>query len=257
MKVLAISQARVSSSRLPGKIFKEVTGTTLLEIHIQRLLESKRITDFILATTQNPADDIIEAFALERKLTVFRGQEEDVLDRFYCASQKVQPDWIVRVTSDCPLIDAKLIDEIVDRAITSNADYVSNTLEPTFPDGQDVEVFKIGALETAWRNAVLRSDREHVTPYIWRNSTFKGKEQFKSFNFNSATDYSRVRLTVDEQRDFETLRFIIENLGYMKGWLPYAQFYLDHLNEIENYNIQRNEGFERSLLKDHNHGNKL
>src|SRR5690606_29188359 len=152
----------------------------------------------------------------------FRGSEADVLDRFYQAVKDEKPEYVVRLTSDCPLIDSNLIDAIIQYTINKNLDYCSNTLNPGYPDGQDVEVFKFAALEKAWKEANLVSEREHVTPYIWKNSTFKKGELFSSDNFDEGFNMGHLRMTVDEQKDFNLIAHLVKALDITRPWLEYA-----------------------------------
>ncbi|MBL7931350.1 MAG: glycosyltransferase family protein [Bacteroidia bacterium] len=251
MKVLAITQARTGSTRLPGKVLKTIGKQTLLDIHIHRILKSNKIDKLLIATTLDKADDAIEKIAAEHQLPCYRGSTNDVLDRFYQAAIKYNPEWIVRITSDCPLIDANLIDEVIDMALKTNSDYASNVLEPTFPNGTDVEVFKFSALETAWKNATLKSDREHVTPYIYRNSTFRGGTLFESVNYTNPVNYANVRMTVDEEADFNVISLMVEKVGLEKDWKTYADLYLSDPEIMKlNKNIDRNEGYLKSLKDD-------
>lgn len=251
MKIMAITQARMGSTRLPGKVLKTIAGQTLLSIHIERILKSKRIEELLIATTLDQADDAIEKIAKEHKMPCYRGSTNDVLDRFYQAAIKYNPEWIVRITSDCPLIDAVLIDQVIDAALKTDSDYASNVLEPTFPNGTDVEVFKFSALENAWKNATLKSDREHVTPYIYRNSTFKGATLFKSVNFTNPVNYEHVRMTVDEEVDFKVIQIMVEKLGKEKDWKSYADLYLSDPAIMKiNEGLDRNEGYLKSLNDD-------
>ncbi len=149
IKTVLITQARTGSTRLPGKILMEVNNTPLLKIHLDRLNQSKNIDKIIVATTVNEEDDIIEKIGTDWGYEVYRGSENDVLDRFYQAVQKIKPTWVVRVTSDCPLIDPLLVDKVIEITKAENKDYGSNVIDETFPDGQDVEVFKFSALEKA------------------------------------------------------------------------------------------------------------
>lgn len=174
VNTILITQARSGSTRLPGKILKEINDESLLEIHLKRLNKCKNVSKIIVATTDKPEDKVIYDNAINQSFNSFRGSESDVLDRFYQALRNEKTDWIVRVTSDCPLIDPELVDNIIDFAIEKNVDYCANILIENFPDGQDIEVFKFSALENAWENAELLSEREHVTPYIRSNSDFKG-----------------------------------------------------------------------------------
>jgi spore coat polysaccharide biosynthesis protein SpsF (cytidylyltransferase family) len=162
--------------------------------------------------------------ALQTKCGIYRGSLTDVLDRYYQAVTNERPDYVVRITSDCPLIDAELIDEIIDCCVSGNFDYCSNTLNRTFPDGEDVEVFRFTALETAWKEATLAPDREHVTPYIWRNSTAQGGSFFASYNYTIPEDFSNIRMTVDEPSDLELIRELILAIGDDKTWRDYVSF---------------------------------
>jgi spore coat polysaccharide biosynthesis protein SpsF (cytidylyltransferase family) len=173
------------------------------------------------------------------------------LERFYLAALPENPDYVARLTSDNPLIDPFEIDRVINKCVRGNYDYVSNVLEPTFPDGIDVEVFKFSALKNAHQEAVLKSDREHVTPYIWRNSSVKGGKMFSSFSIKYHKDFSKYRLTVDTQDDFNLIENIIFHLGTNKRWLDYVN-YLSKNPELMNVNSQyeRNEGYQKSLRQD-------
>ncbi len=250
IKTVLITQARSGSTRFPGKILKEIGGKSLLQIHLNRLKECQTISKIIVATTSKPEDEIIYNMAIKWGFDASRGAELDVLDRFYKAVKNEKPHWVVRVTSDCPLIDSKLVDNIISFVQQKNVDYGSNTLVEKFPDGQDVEVFKFSALETAWKNAKLQSEREHVTPYIRNNSDFNGGIIFRAINYPYEFDYSKIRMTVDEIRDFELIEKLIENLGVDETWLKYTNYIIDNdLGKINN-SITRNEGFKISLKND-------
>ncbi|MDB0603541.1 glycosyltransferase family protein [Tenacibaculum maritimum] len=252
MKIVIVTQARTGSTRLPNKVLKTIESKTLLEIHIERIKQSKLATHIIVATTNKKEDNLIEKEAERMGISYFRGSENDVLDRFYHAVKDLHPNYIVRVTSDCPLLDSKLIDTVIKTAIDKKVDYCSNGIIETFPDGQDVEVFTFSALEKAWRNASLLSEREHVTPYIRNNSSFYNKKLFKAYNYSSlALQYKDVRMTVDEPKDFEVISSLIDKLGTYEDWEKYAELYLTN-PEISSLNgtIIRNEGYQKSLKKD-------
>jgi spore coat polysaccharide biosynthesis protein SpsF len=253
MKIIAVSQARSGSTRLPNKVLLTINKQSLLEIHLERLKQSKYITNLIVATTINPNDEQIVAICQKCKVVSSRGSEQDVLDRYYQAVKNEKADYIVRVTSDCPLIDADLVDKVITFAIDNNLDYVSNTLEPRYPDGQDVEVFTFKALEKAWKEASLFSDREHVTPYIRNNSSFYKKRLFSSDNFcDISENYETIRMTVDEQKDFQLIQTLIELIGTKKDWLTYTQTIQENQQLIDiNKGILRNEGYLKSLKNDH------
>tara|TARA_B100000809_G_scaffold254895_1_gene292685 strand:+ start:10719 stop:11474 length:756 start_codon:yes stop_codon:yes gene_type:complete len=251
MNVLAITQARSGSTRLPNKVLKTIGNQTLLDIHIRRLLESSKIDQLLIATTVDTQDSRIVEIAEANGLPYYQGSVKNVLDRFYQAAVKYNPEWVVRLTSDCPLIDANLVDLVIEHAIMQNVDYCSNTLRPTFPDGMDIEVFKFSALEKAWDEAELDSEKEHVTPFIHKNSTFNGLDLFTSCSFESEENFSDVRLTVDEPEDFEVIKMTIDQLGLDKDWKEYAKFYIANkeINEL-NSTSKRNEGYDKSLKED-------
>ena len=251
MKVLAITQARYGSTRLPAKILKEVNGVTLLEIHLRRILQSNLITELKVATTDEEGSKYIIDIAKKVGVDYHQGSVDDVLDRFYQTAKPENPDFVVRVTSDCPLIDPTIIDKVICTCTDGGYDYASNTLIPTYPDGMDVEVFKFSALETAWRDAKLLSEHEHVTPYIKNNSSVMGGTIFKSFNVENDVDLSALRITVDEQRDFEVIKALIENVGIDKHCADYVK-YLEEHSDVKNINasIMRNEGYAKSLAND-------
>ena len=251
MKVLAITQARLASSRLPEKVLMRINNLPLLSIHLDRLSKSKKIDKLIVATTNEIGVEAIIQICLEKKISYYQGSVDDVLERFYLAAITEMPDWVVRITSDCPLIDVDLVDKIIEYAINSNFDYVSNTLNPTYPDGVDVEVFRFEALQLAFNEAFLKSDREHVTPFIWKNSDFKGGNKFRAYSFENDKDFSSLRFTVDTKEDFDLVKTLIELIGNDKDWYTYANT-LNLNEELKDCNRQfkRNEGYEKSLKID-------
>jgi len=251
MKIIAITQARIGSTRLPEKILKTINGESLLEIHLKKILQSKLITKLKVATTIEPDAEKIVAVANKVGVEVHKGSINNVLERFYYTALPENPDWIVRLTSDCPLIDPIEIDRVIQFAIDSDLDYASNALDPTFPDGIDTEVFKFSALEKAVSEARLKSELEHVTPYIWKNSTFKGGTTFKSDNVRNEQDYSSIRLTVDTIEDFMVIEKLILLLGTERPWMDYVCA-LENNPEIKQLNAHflRNEGYEKSVKTD-------
>lgn len=251
MKIVGVTQARIGSSRLPNKVLLKIFNKTLLEYHLERALKSKKVNNWIVATTNENGVEQITEIADKLGVQSFKGSLNDVIDRFYNAVKEDVPDYVVRITSDCPLIDPIIIDNIVDLCINLEMDYISNTLISSFPDGLDVEVFTFKALEKAWKESFVLSDREHVTPYIWKNSSFKGHSTFKSDNYLSPIDYSSVRLTVDEIQDFEVVKKLIEKIGFEASWIDYTKEYLrdKEIYSLNSY-ISRNEGYFKSLEND-------
>lgn len=212
MKVVCIMQARVGSSRLPGKVLKEICGKTVLEHDINRLKLAFNIDEIVIATTVEQQDDKIVDEANRLGIKYFRGSENDVLSRYYFAAKENNADVIVRVTSDCPLLDCNVCDKVIKYYIdNSNFDYVSNTIKRTYPRGLDVEVFSMNSLKKAFLNAKKYSEREHVTPYIWAN-----KEIFRIGQVCNNVDSSDLRITLDTEEDFELIKSIYEKL-YTNG----------------------------------------
>jgi spore coat polysaccharide biosynthesis protein SpsF (cytidylyltransferase family) len=251
MKILAITQARYGSTRFPGKILKEIMGQSLLELHLNRIKKSRLISKLMVATTNEPDASKIEDVCKKINIDVYKGSLEDVLERFYYTAKPENPDWLVRLTSDCPLIDPVVIDEVIQYALDNNCDYASNTLKPTYPDGLDVEVFKFSALEKAFKEAVLKSDREHVTPFIWRNSSAKGGNIFLSVSYENKIDFSSIRLTVDKLEDFVVIENLITVLGVNESWEAYVDYLQQHDEIISiNKDFIRNEGYQKSLNED-------
>jgi len=251
MKILAITQARIGSTRLPEKILKTINGESILEIHFKRVLKSKSISKLKIATTTEAGNEKIETIAKKMGIQVFKGSVNNVLERFYYAALPENPDWVVRLTSDCPLIDAEIIDSVINFAISNNLDYASNTLDPTFPDGMDVEIFKFSALEQAFHEAKLKSELEHVSPYIWKNSSYKGGSIFTSDCYKNDSDFSSIRITVDTHEDFLVIQKLVELYGIEEDWLTYVKGLQEHpdIRKI-NENFQRNEGYEKSTKED-------
>lgn len=247
---ILITQARTGSTRLPGKVLKEINEKSLLQIHLDRLRKCKSVSEIIVATTTKCEDQIIFDKSIEWGFDAYKGSESDVLDRFYQAVKDKNADWIVRVTSDCPLIDPVLVDNVIHFVQINNKDYGANILIENYPDGQDIEVFKFSALEEAWKNAKLHSEREHVTPYIRNNSDFNGGNLFSASNYPCDIDFSKIRMTVDESKDFDLISILIKELGTDKSWLEYTNYIIDNkLNEI-NDSIIRNEGLLKSIKND-------
>lgn len=247
---ILITQARTGSTRLPGKVLNEINGKSLLQIHLDRLKKCKSVSEIIVATTTNSEDQIIFEKAIEWGFSASKGSESDVLDRFYQAVKDKNADWIVRVTSDCPLIDPILVDDVINFVHSNNKDYGANILIENYPDGQDIEVFKFSALEKAWKNAKLLSEREHVTPFIRNNADLKGGNLFSAINYPCDFDFSKIRMTVDESKDFELIKILINDLGTDKSWLEYTNYIIqNNLTEL-NDSIIRNEGLLKSLKND-------
>ena len=242
-----IIQARMGSSRLPGKVLmKSDNGIPLLYHVINQLRHCSKVKNLVIATTTNQEDDEIEKFADNNSVNVFRGSEKDVLDRYFQCAKKYSFSTIVRITSDCPLIDPQIVDKVIERFFSGNYDYATNTLIRTFPIGTDAEVFSFSALETAWKNAQLPSEREHVTPHL------RNKGNFKTINVENDTNISNLRLTVDRIEDFELINEILNNLSINPIHLENILELFSRKPELIEINkhINNNEGLDRSLKED-------
>ncbi|MEB3244545.1 MAG: glycosyltransferase family protein [Vampirovibrionales bacterium] len=208
MTATAIIQARMTSTRLPGKVLMPVLGFPLLTVLHQRLKQSRLIKRVVLAITTNATDDPLAQWAEAHQVTCVRGNEQDVLSRYALAAQLCQTSAIVRITSDCPLIDATEVDRVIQAFFEQGADYASNTLLRSYPRGLDCEVFSLKALQFAQAHATRPEQREHVTPYFYQNP-----EQFKLINhLNPLGDQSHHRWTVDTPEDFELITRILTAL---------------------------------------------
>jgi len=247
--ILAILQARVSSSRLPGKVLKSIFGKAMLLHQIERIQYSNMIDKLVVATSTNASDDAIEKMCQDNNIKVFRGDLNNVLDRFYQCARQYNPKHVVRLTGDCPLTDWKAIDQTIQCHIKGNYDYVNNRSKPAFPDGLDVEVITYSALKSACDNAVLPSEKEHVTLYVRHR-----KDKFKLGYFYSAKDLSHMRWTVDEPEDFILVEKIYKNL-YKNNPKFLMKDVLELLNNQPellkiNSHIGTSEGMKKSLKED-------
>ena len=247
--ILAVLQARSSSSRLPGKVLKPILGKPMLERQIERILRARAIDKLVVATSTDQGDDTIAELCGRIGVDCFRGSLDDVLDRFFQAARPHKPEYVVRLTGDCPLADPTVISAAIQFAVEGNYDYASNTLQPTYPDGLDVEVCRYSKLEEVWRSATMKSQREHVTPYFYQNP-----QLFKLGSMTQQTDLSALRWTVDNADDFALITSIFEALYPANpafGTEDVLRF-LQSRPELSGINAthSRNEGYQKSLAED-------
>lgn len=207
MTTSILVQARMGSERFPGKVLKESVGKPLLDHLIERLKQVKNVDSILVVTSNEVKDQPIVDLCDTLKVKVFRGNEENVLERYYYAAQMESPETIVRITADCPLIDPQIIDDVLHFYKMGNFDYASNTLNPTFPRGMDVEVFSKKTLEDTFRRAKMPAEKEHVTYYMYHHP-----EHFKLGSYEQPFNSSEYRLTVDTPADFELINKIFESL---------------------------------------------
>jgi spore coat polysaccharide biosynthesis protein SpsF len=253
LKVVAILQARMGSTRLPGKVLLPAAGKSLIRHMLDRVGRCSTIDELWLATSEDKANNPLAAEVEKAGVNVFRGSEDDVLSRYATVAKRTGADWVVRLTGDCPLHDPSIIDTVVRFAIehASEFDYVSNSLQPIYPDGLDVEVFTSTALARAAKEATTALQREHVTPFIHRYHD--GPGPFRVGRVIGPADFSHLRWTVDEPADYEVVKEIFEALypgNPAFGWLDVLALVTRRPELIiKNSNIVRNEGYLKALAK--------
>ena len=218
-KTILVIQARMASTRLPGKILKPIKGIPILEYLIKRVTNIEEINEYWVATSNNKADDIIENL-FKSQINIFRGDEQDVLGRYYALATQTKANTIIRITADCPFSDPDLIKKAIQLYNNKDVDYLSNVLDRSYPDGLDIEIFSYKALKTTHEKCKDISLREHVTPYMKTNysSTYLSGS-FKTFNFKNNIDFSHLRWTLDTEDDYSFLTKLAEKLDMKFNWM--------------------------------------
>lgn len=244
--IVAIIQARMGATRLPGKVLKDIQGKPMLWYVVERTKKAKTVSQVVVATTTDLADDAVTSYCKAQGYHFFRGSMQDVLDRFYQAAREYKADVIVRITADCPLIDPGLIDLTVNALFEHEVDFSADRLPPpftrTFPIGLDVEVCTFTALENAWKKASSRHEREHVMPYLYEK-----KGRFKVWQVNHAVDYGRLRWTVDTPADLEMVRKIF---AHFSGGIDFSWLDVLELKEKSPDLFKTNEAVVQKTLYD-------
>jgi len=228
--VIAIIQARMGSTRLPGKVLMEINDRALLAYQLDRISKSKKLDRVVVATSILEKDDAIEAFCKDYGIDCYRGSENDVMSRYYECCKQYNPDTVVRMTADCPLIDPEIIDAVVQKFEDDNVDYCGNTVPPKsskFPDGSDVEVFSMKALEKAYSEIKDPHLREHVTFQFWQDPKYKSSQLIQN------KDWSSYRITVDYPEDFKVVKYIFRELK-RQNIFGYIDEIIDIVNSNEN-----------------------
>ena len=232
MKIVAIIQARMASTRLPGKVLLDLEGEAMLVRDLNRLFRAKLLDDVVVATTTISIDDAIADLCQQHNWSYFRGNEIDLLDRYYYAAQKYAADIVVRITADCPLIEPEIVDRVVQEFLDhqSDIDYASNIVpKRTYPRGLDTEVIPFATLDRAWRECDNPSRREHVTPYIYLQP-----EKFRLHNVTNSVNYSHMRWTVDTPDDLAFVRCIYKHFGHDRfSWHDVLQILVAHPEWLE------------------------
>ena len=249
-KVDIIIQARIGSTRLKGKILKKHKGLTPIKIMIERLKHCKKINDVIICTTRLPEDTRVIKFCKKENIKFYRGSKNDVLSRYYETAKKFKSEIIIRITSDCPFVDYRIINNMLNIFLKSKINYYANTcpLPTKYPDGMDVEIFNFSTLKTTNKKAILPSEREHVTPYMYNSNKFKFKRK------DLKKDLSKYRFCIDYQNDFDLFKKILihfKNKVYNISMLELVNYVKKNPRLIEYQKfIKRNEGWGSALLKD-------
>ena len=252
---VAIVQARVASTRLPGKVLYELAGRPMIAVMLSRLTRCRTLDGIAVATGIEPSNEALAAVVEAMGVAVFRGSEEDVLGRYAAAAAAFGAGVVVRLTADCPLMDPEVVDLLVARRAEQGLDFCTNVLPPTWPDGLDVAVFTRAALERAAEQATRPSDREHVVPWMWRHSTLFGCPELKAENISADGDHAAHRWTVDEAADYRLMRALAREMGDDD---LIAASYSDILAVLRrkpeiariNASLVRDEGLARSQILD-------
>jgi spore coat polysaccharide biosynthesis protein SpsF len=208
MKIVTIVQTRIGSSRLPGKVLKDLGGATVLARVVHRLRRAALAGEIVIATTHDRADDVIVEECQRLSVASFRGEEKDVLDRYYRAARSFGADAIVRITSDCPLIEPETTDKVIRAFLDRRPDYASNALDRTYPRGLDTEIMTVETLDRTWAEARAPYQRSHVTAYIYENP-----DKFDIVRVTGDANYSDYRWTLDTPEDLEFIRAVYERMG--------------------------------------------
>jgi spore coat polysaccharide biosynthesis protein SpsF len=208
MKIIAIIQAHMGSTRLPGKVLLDLGGQTMLARVVRRAQRALLLNEVTVACSTLPQDNVIVKECEALGVRCFRGSDSDVLDRFHGAAATFKPDAVVRITSDCPLIEPEIIDKVIDAFLRSGADYASNTIDRSYPRGLDTEICKTSCLDRAWQEAHEPHQRVHVTPYL-----YEMPHLFKNVQVRGETDLNELRWTVDTGEDYEFVSAIYSSFG--------------------------------------------
>lgn len=249
--VSAMIQARMSSTRLPGKVLRQINGRPMLAYMVERVKAACNVDNVVLVTSIDSSDDAIVELCKKNDILYYRGSLDDLIDRYYQAAKKFGVDIIVRLTGDCPLVDPRIIDDMVNIYKNATYDYIANTIPPkwTVPEGMDVEIFSFKNLERAWSEAKKPSEREHVTFYFWHNP-----QLFSVYRYNLKQDFSQYRLTVDYPEDFEAVKAVFTNLYHVNHLFTMediVNFLKNNPNIYKmNKDIASNQGWQTAFEKD-------
>lgn len=246
---LVVLQARMSSSRLPGKVMLEINNKPMIYWQIKRILNAKKVSSLVIATSLDSTDDTLSQFLEDHSFNVYRGSLDNVLSRFLEVSEKYPHDSLIRLTGDCPLVMPELVDQMVEAFYEKDVDYLSNTLDPTYPDGLDIEIMKLGVLEKLSTFHLEPKELEHVTYGI-----YKRPESFLLSNFSNKSNHSHERWTVDYQEDFEFVHSIFSRFTGRETEFTYQEV-IEFLEENPQLRAQNHTHNRNQQLQDgENHG---
>ena len=243
-----IIQARMCSTRLKGKVLHKINSEeTILSFLLKQITNCKSLKTVVVATTELDEDDVIVDFLKSYDVEIFRGNSENVLDRFYHCAKKFKFSTIVRLTADNPLIDPQIVNDSIQKYSNSDCDYLTNSIDRTFPNGTEVEIFSFNALETAWKFAKKKSEREHVTPYFYNNPN-----KFKIHHFKQKQDQSKFRYSIDRKEDYLLVLEILSKINTRPIKTSDIIELLTNYPEIKKLNshIIPNEGYVKSISED-------
>ncbi len=244
----AIVQARMTSTRLPGKVLLSINGRPVIDYLFTQLQHVSQLDTIVLATTTNVEDDPLIKYAEEQNLFYFRGSEHDVLERYYYAAKQYNIQHVMRITADCPFQDPNICNQIIELYMKEQTDFVHTG--PTFAEGLDCEIFSLKALEEAYHHVKLKSEREHLTLYMHSHA-----DHYNKLTLSNTSDDSQYRFTLDQEEDFQVISGIIEGLSLDKNEIFTAEKIISFLNKNPhifdlNSGIVRNEGLVKSLKND-------
>ena len=256
-KVIAIIQARMNSKRLPGKVLKLINDRTFIELIIRRLERSQLIDDIVIALPANESSHPIIKLLKSININYSLGDEHNLISRYLKAAKAFNADYIIRITADCPFVDPDIIDNMIKKILSSELDFITNVIPPTWPDGLDITIFSMKTLLKTNKYASLNSDKEHVVPWMWKNSNLKNKNILKAFNYIAPVDMKKHRWTLDTKEDYDffnkTAKKLSWNMLVEMTWKNFIDFYKNNNNlSLLNAGNKRDEGYKTSIEKDQN-----
>lgn len=251
-KIFAIIQARMESTRLPGKVLKKLHGKSIISLIVKRLHRSSGLDELLVAIPDNSSNLVIKEHLKTLNVRCIQGSENNLIQRFKKVADITQAKYIVRVTADCPFVDPEVIDKMIKLIRSKNLDYITNVIPPSWPDGLDISIFSVRTLNMANKNVKSNSDKEHLVPWIWRNSTLMGSNKIKADNYMAPYDMSSHRWTLDTEKDLLFFEKVSSKLSQndlqSMNWKEFMDFFTNNPDITKiNSDIVRDEGLIKSL----------